>query len=156
MTQLQTALAAANTRIAALERTFHEQTALQQHFEDAHTETTERIRQYCFEQQKHVVALHQHYTQLLAQSRSETVEAQLTHQAWQAALQRLSEGVRSALRSSEEEKMPEKRRIAALKEENRVLRAMVGWQPALPDSDEEDGGEVEERRGRTGAEGGVQ
>lgn len=156
MTQLQTALATANTRILALERTFHEQTALQQHFEDAHTETTERIRQYCFEQQKHVIALHQHYTELLAQSRSETVEAQLTHQAWQAAMQRLSEGVRSALKSSEEEKLPEKRRIAALREENRVLRAMVGWQPPTPDSDDEEGGEVEERRGRTGIEGGLQ
>lgn len=103
-----------------------------------------------------MVALHQHYTQLLAQSRSETVEAQLTHQAWQAALQRLSEGVRSALKSSEEEKLPEKKRIAALREENRVLRAMVGWQPPTPDSDDEDAGEVEERRGRPGVEGGLQ
>jgi Arc/MetJ-type ribon-helix-helix transcriptional regulator len=68
----------------------------------------------------------------------------------------LSEGVRGALRSSEEERQPDKRRIAALREENRVLRAMVGWQPPSPDSDEEDGGEVEERRGRTGAEGGLQ
>lgn len=80
----------------------------------------------------------------------------MTHQAWQAALQRLSEGVRAALKSSEDEKQPEKRRIAALREENRVLRAMVGWQPPVPDSDEEDAGEVEERRGRTGAEGGLQ
>lgn len=44
-----------------------------------------------------------------------------------------------ALQSREEEGMPYKRRIAALKEENRVLRAKVGWDPPV-DSDDEEGG----------------
>ena len=106
------------------------------------------MRQYCFEQQNHIVALHQNYQQALAQSRSETMEAQLTHQGWQASLQRLSEGVRAALKAREEEGMPYKRRIAALKEENRVLRAKAGWEP-LQDSEDEDSDEiVEGSRGR--------
>ena len=76
------------------------------------------------------------------------MEAQLTHQGWQASLQRLSEGVRAALKAREEEGMPYKRRIAALKEENRVLRAKAGWEP-LQDSEDEDSDEiVEGSRGR--------
>lgn len=95
---------------------------------------------------------------MLAQARSETIEAQLTHQAWQAGLKRVSEGVRMALKSREEEGMPYKRRIAALKEENRILRAKVGWNPPV-DSDEEDGeGEestrLEQDRGRVSSQGG--
>lgn len=147
VTQLSNALGQANARIASLERTYQEQIRLQQLYEDTLSDTTERIRQYCFEQQNHIIALHQHYTQLLSQSRSETVEAQLTHQAWQAGLKRLSEGVRTALKTREEEGMPFKSRIAALKEENRVLRKKVGWEPPVVSEDEEelDG---EEERGR--------
>ncbi|EME87972.1 uncharacterized protein MYCFIDRAFT_101065, partial [Pseudocercospora fijiensis CIRAD86] len=137
VSQLHTALANANSRIASLERSYQEQFRLQQMYEETLQDTTARIRQYCFEQQNHIIALHQHYTQLLSQSRSETVEAQLTHQAWQAGLQRLSEGVRAAMKARDDEGMPYKKRIAALKEENRVLRQKVGWEP-LMDSDEEE------------------
>lgn len=38
--------------------------------------------------------------------------------------------------------MPYKRRIAALKEENRILRAKVGWDPPVDSEDEEDGEQV--------------
>ncbi|CAK4032852.1 Hypothetical predicted protein [Lecanosticta acicola] len=145
VSQLQTALANANARIASFECTYQEQIRLQQLYEETLSETTDRIRQYCFEQQNHIIALHQHYTQMLTQARSETIEAQLTHQAWQAGLKRVSEGVRMALKSREEEGMPYKRRIAALKEENRVLRMKAGWGPPV-DSDEEDG-EAEEGGG---------
>lgn len=148
MSQLQTSLAQANQRIASLERSYQDQVRLQQAYEETLTDTTDRVRQYCFEQQNHIVALHQSYQQALAQSRSETMEAQLTHQGWQASLQRLSEGVRAALKAREEEGMPYKTRIAALKEENRVLRAKAGWEP-IPDSEDEDSDEIAEgSRGR--------
>jgi hypothetical protein len=58
------------------------------------------------------------------------------------------------MRAREEEGMPWKRRIAALKEENRILRAKVGWDPPV-DSDEEEqeepvnlGAVQEQQRGR--------
>ncbi|KAF2171990.1 hypothetical protein M409DRAFT_18221 [Zasmidium cellare ATCC 36951] len=156
ISQLQTALATANNRLASFERTYQEQIRLQQLYEDTLSDTTDRIRQYCFEQQNHIIAVHQHYTQLLSQARSETIEAQLTHQAWQSSLQRLSEGVRSALKSREEEGLPYKRRIAALKEENRILRAKVGWDPPAESEDEEEGAGagLDEGRGRV-SQGGM-
>lgn len=144
ISQLQSALANANSRIASFERTYQDQVRLQQLYEETLSDTTERIRQYCFEQQNHIIALHQHYTQLLSQSRSETIQAQLTHQEWQAGLKRVSEGVRMALKARGEEGMPYKRRIAALKEENRILRAKVGWDPPADSDDEGEEGDGEE------------
>ncbi|GIZ39851.1 hypothetical protein CKM354_000321800 [Cercospora kikuchii] len=156
--QLSDSLAKANSQIESLRSTYNDHVNLQRLYEDTLSDTTERIRQYCFEQQNHIIALHQHYTSLLSQSRSETVEAQLTHQAWQAGLQRLSGSVREALKSRQEEGMPYKRRIAALKEENRVLRKMVGWEAPVDSEDEEELDE-EASRGRVlqvpGVESGV-
>lgn len=156
--QLSDSLARANLQLESMRNTYNDHVSLQRLYEETLTDTTERIRQYCFEQQNHIIALHQHYTTLLSQSRSETVEAQLTHQAWQASLQRVSENVREAMKARQEEGMPYKRRIAGLKEENRVLRKMAGWEPAV-DSDDEEIVEEEARRGRvlhvSGAESGV-
>ena len=71
----------------------------------------------------------------------------------------MSEGVRLALQARETEGMPWRRRIAALKEENRVLRAKVGWDPPVEseDEDEEDDEEalvLEEQRGRRSSQSG--
>ncbi|KAI5369745.1 hypothetical protein Slin15195_G006220 [Septoria linicola] len=156
--QLSDALAKANLQIDSMRGTYNDHVNLQRLYEETLSDTTERIRQYCFEQQNHIIALHQHYTTLLSQSRSETVEAQLTHQAWQASLQRVSENVRGALKARQEEGTPYKRRIAALKEENRVLRKMAGWEPPV-DSGDEDEVHEELTRGRVsqvmGVESGV-
>ncbi|KAI4748173.1 hypothetical protein E4T50_01589 [Aureobasidium sp. EXF-12298] len=88
----------------------------------------------------HTLALHAHYNSLLETSRNETIQAQLTHQAWQASLLRLSENLRLAQSAHEEGTLPYRRRIAALKEENRILRAKAGWEPASDseNSDDED------------------
>ena len=53
----------------------------------------------------------------------------------------------------EEEKNPFTRKVSALKEENRVLRGLAGWEPAEGDSSDAEEGEVEiitaaEGRGR--------
>lgn len=62
------------------------------------------------------------------------------------------------MKARQEEGMPYKRRIAGLKEENRVLRKMAGWEPAV-DSDDEEVVEEEARRGRvlhvSGTESGI-
>jgi len=41
----------------------------------------------------------------------------------------------------EEEKNPFTRKVSALKEENRVLRGLAGWEPAEGDSSDEEEGE---------------
>nr|POE75581.1 hypothetical protein CFP56_53693 [Quercus suber] len=152
--QLQTALAQAHQHIASLERASQHQQLIQQQYDEALQETTQQIRHYCFEQQQHTIALHQHYTTLLSQSRNETLEAQLKHQAWQASLTRLNGDLRAAVTAREEEGRPWRRRVAALREENRILRQKVGWEP-LPRSDDEEEEEIEAggariERGRIG------
>lgn len=134
---LQSQLSASQSLITSLETTNTEQTRLNQLFESALAETTDRIRHYCFEQQNYITSLHAHYAHLLQQSRYETIEAQLVHQQWQAGLKRVSEGVREAMNAREREGEPWRRRVSRLKAENRVLRAKVGWE-AVPDSDEEE------------------
>ena len=149
--QLGLALDRANTRVADLEERLTDQTRLTQDFEAGLMEATERIRHYIFSQQEYIKSLHQRYTQQLQQSRYETIEAQMCHQEWQSGLSRLSEGVREALKSREEEILPWKGKVAGLKEENRILRRKVGWDP-LPESEDEDegdeGGGGEKGRGR--------
>jgi len=61
----------------------------------------------------------------------------LTHQKWQAAFSNTAENVRLAYREKSEQNLPFLRKIAALKEENRILRTRVGWEPASDDSDDE-------------------
>ena len=75
----------------------------------------------------------------------------MTHQEWQAALLNHSGTVREAFKAREEEGRPYRARIAALKEENRILRLQVGWDPPV-DSEEDEWDEeevgLEEGRGR--------
>lgn len=67
-------------------------------------------------------------------------------------MERLSEGVREAMRARAEEKRPWLGRIQGLKEENRVLRKMVGWEPPAEDSeDEEEGEQGAGQRGSVGS-----
>ena len=83
-----------------------------------------------------IPAIHHHYNTLLESSRNETMQAHLTHQAWQASLSRVSEYVRMASKEKSEGSLPYKRKIAALKEENRLLRAKAGWDPPSDSEDE--------------------
>ena len=96
--QIQSQLSNAEQRVLGLEKTYEDQIKLQSLYEDTLADATDRIRQYCFEQQQHIKGLHEHYLALLQQSRWETIECQMQHQQWQGGLTRLSEGVREALK----------------------------------------------------------
>jgi hypothetical protein len=140
----------------------HTSSTLLHSFSTALTNTTAQIRAYVAVQQGHILDVHRHYSQQLTSAREELVEAQITHQRWQESLGRLSEGVRGAYREREEALSgPAQKgdgggkkggggaggdedavrswraKVAGLREENRVLRKMVGWEEAPPDSDEE-------------------
>lgn len=67
------------------------------------------------------------------------MQAQQIHQDWQRSLSKLNEELRRAVQAREEEKNPFTRKVSALKEENRVLRGLAGWEPA--DEDSSDGEE---------------
>lgn len=148
ITSLQRSLDAANNRIAAYEKSAEEHNRLQGLYEDTLTEATERIRNYVFQQNDYITSIHKHYTNLLQESRGETVQAQQIHQDWQRGLSKLNEELRRAVKSREDQKLPFTRKVAALKEENRVLRGLAGWEPAEDDSSDD-----EEEVEATSAEG---
>ncbi|KAM0720085.1 hypothetical protein Q7P37_004221 [Cladosporium fusiforme] len=156
ITSLQRSLDAAKNRIEAYEKANDEHNRLQAQYEDTLTEATERIRNYVFQQNDYIASIHKHYTHLLQESRGETVQAQQIHQDWQRGLSKLNDELRRAVQSREEEKLPYTRKVAALKEENRVLRGLAGWKPAEDDSsDDEDELEMAvtaESRGRVAKE----
>ncbi|KAF2725919.1 hypothetical protein K431DRAFT_55139 [Polychaeton citri CBS 116435] len=151
----QSTLLALRNTVESLERqnsslTTHNAHILHMHnlYEDALTSTTDYVRRYVYEQQNHVIALHQHYTGLLQQSRSETIDAQIVHQEWQDGLSRLSGTLRETLRDRESGVRPWRVKVANLKEENRVLRSLAGWNPPSEDEDDFSGSEDEEIQGR--------
>jgi hypothetical protein len=150
-TQLRAELDLANARIADFESTYTEAVQLQEQYKDTLAQVTQLIQSYHSHIQSHVSALHKHYATLLQESRQETIEAQMTHQEWQAGLKRYSETVREAFKSREEEGRPYRARIAALKEENRILRLQVGWDPMVDSEEDEWDSEeagLEDGRGR--------
>ncbi|KEQ77685.1 hypothetical protein M436DRAFT_36916 [Aureobasidium namibiae CBS 147.97] len=139
-TALQAQLSDALSRITELETECKEANEVIDYAEEIVEKFKMQIREYATSHQSATIALHAHYNSLLETSRNETIQAQLTHQAWQASLLRLSEYLRLAQRAHEEGSLPYRRRIAALREENRILRAKAGWEPASDseNSDDED------------------
>ncbi|KAH0356561.1 hypothetical protein KCU81_g346, partial [Aureobasidium melanogenum] len=139
-TALQAQLSDALSRITELETECKEANEVIDYAEEIVQKFKLQIGDYAHSHQSATIALHAHYNSLLETSRNETIQAQLTHQAWQASLLRLSENLRGAQAAHEEGTLPYRRRIAALKEENRILRAKAGWEPASDseNSDDED------------------
>lgn len=64
----------------------------------------------------------------------------------------MNEEMKRAVEARERERSPYRKRLAGLREENALLRRMVGWEAAPAEEDEEDDGppveQVSEGRGR--------
>ncbi|OQO09971.1 hypothetical protein B0A48_04326 [Cryoendolithus antarcticus] len=147
LTTLRRSLSEATARIAALQNTATEHARLQSLYEDTLTEATERIRNYVYAQNEHLLAVHKHYTELLAQARNETLTAQRVHSDWQAGLGRLNEEMRKVVKSREEEGAgPWRKKVGALREENAVLRRLAGWPPAEPEDEAEGDDDAEKEQ----------
>lgn len=65
------------------------------------------------------------------------MQMRLEHAEWQAGLGRVAEYARGALKGQAESEMSLKSEIRDLKEENRVLRRLAGWEEK-PDSEGEE------------------
>ncbi|KAG8626721.1 hypothetical protein KVT40_005666 [Elsinoe batatas] len=146
--ELQTRLVEKEREIEALKAAYLDQGQLVTEYENGMQAMVKLLHARCNEREAETNAIHAHYLNLLSASHNETVQAQLTHQAWQASLQRVSENVRFAYRDKTEQALPYMKKIAGLKEENRLLRQKVGWDP--PSDSEVEGEEMQEeqRRGR--------
>jgi hypothetical protein len=88
-----------------------------------------------------MLALHKHYQGLLEQERATSMQIRLEHSEWQAGLGRVAEYARLALKVQNEEGVPYKRELKELREENRVLRRLAGWE------EKKDGEESSEEEG---------
>ncbi|KAK5170194.1 uncharacterized protein LTR77_004780 [Saxophila tyrrhenica] len=135
--QLQNELANSYHRLNDLRESFTQLQAVHEEYSKGLEAATQMAQDFQEKEQKYIQSVHEDYSAQLLQARNETMQAQLTHQAWQARLQTLDETVKAAYKAREEEGQPYRRRIAALKEENRILRAKAGWDPP-PDSEDED------------------
>lgn len=135
--QLQNELAEANRQISELKDSFTQLQIVHEEYASSLDKATQMAREFEDKEQKYLQSVHEHYSAQLLQARGETMEAQLTHQAWQARLKTLDETVKKAYKAREEEGQPYRQRIAALKEENRILRSKVGWDPPADSEDEE-------------------
>lgn len=66
------------------------------------------------------------------------MQLRLEHAEWQAGLGRVAEHARQALKVQSQAEAPLVAEIRSLKEENRVLRQLAGWEEREESSDEEE------------------
>lgn len=67
------------------------------------------------------------------------MQIRLEHAEWQTGLGRVAEYARMALKAQSEADVPWLREVRELREENRVLRRLAGWEERAGDSSEEEG-----------------
>jgi hypothetical protein len=85
-----------------------------------------------------MLSLHKHYQGILDTERNTSMQLRLEHAEWQAGLGRVAEYARGALKGQAESEMGLRSEIKELKEENRVLRRLAGWEEKADSSDEEE------------------
>lgn len=110
-------------------------------YENALTLLLDKLRPYAYTQTQAMVSLHKHYQTLLEQERDTSMQMRVEHADWQAGLGRVAEYARQALKLQNEGELPYRRELQALKEENRVLRRLAGWEEKKGDSSDEEGEE---------------
>ncbi|KAF2838222.1 hypothetical protein M501DRAFT_1011833 [Patellaria atrata CBS 101060] len=96
-----------------------------------------KLRPYAYSHTQATIALHKHYQALLDAERQANLDLRLEHQQWQTGLARVAEYARLALGAQSDASLSYVTRIRELKQENKVLRKLAGWEPA-EDSDNEE------------------
>lgn len=135
---LRTQLTTAESTISALNNTQSSLTTLITDYENALTLLLEKLRPYAYNQTTSILALHKHYQGLLEAERATSMQLRLEHAEWQAGLGRVAEYARHALKVQTQGEEPLVAEIKSLKEENRVLRRLAGWEDREDSSDEEE------------------
>ncbi|KAF1951173.1 hypothetical protein CC80DRAFT_425191 [Byssothecium circinans] len=140
LSNLQSQLSSAQTTISSLTSSNTQLTSLLTDYENALTLLLEKLRPYAYTQTQAILSLHKHYQGLLDTERNTSMQLRLEHAEWQAGLGRVAEYARGALKGHAESEMGLLREVKELKEENRVLRRLVGWE----EKEEEDSSDEEE------------
>ena len=136
---------------SALETTTTALTTLVTDYENALTHLLDKLRPYAYTQTKTNLSLHKHYNDLLERERASSMQMRLEHAEWQAGLGKAADWARRALEAQSKGEMGYVREIRALREENRVLRRLAGWEDRAADGDSSDEDEgADEARVRIG------
>jgi FtsZ-binding cell division protein ZapB len=138
ITTLQNQLSSAQQNISALSASHTSLQSLITDYENALTLLLDKLRPYAYNQTSSILALHKHYQALLEQERSTSMQMRLEHAEWQAGLGRVADYARQALKVQGQREEPLQREIKELKEENRVLRRLAGWEEKDDSSEDED------------------
>ncbi|OSS51257.1 hypothetical protein B5807_03144 [Epicoccum nigrum] len=128
LSTLHARLASADTTISSLSSHAGALTSLVTDYENALTLLLDKLRPFAYNATSSTLALHKHYTSLLDAERATSTQLRLEHADWQAGLARVAQHARNALalQSKSEESLVSEN--TALREENRVLRGLVGWE----------------------------
>ncbi|KAF3038930.1 hypothetical protein E8E11_003222 [Didymella keratinophila] len=128
---LESTLSSANLHNTSL-------TSLVTDYENALTLLLDKLRPYAYTQTTSILALHKHYQTLLEAERATSMQLRLEHSEWQAGLGRVAEYARQALKVQSQGEEGLVAEIRGLKEENRVLRRLAGWEEREGDSSDEE------------------
>ncbi|KAF2199469.1 hypothetical protein GQ43DRAFT_345223, partial [Delitschia confertaspora ATCC 74209] len=134
---LTTRLHTAESTITALQTSTTSLQTLVSDYESALTLVLDKLRPYAYTQTQAMLALHKHYQSALESERATSMQLRIEQAGWQAGFGRVAEYARQALKARSEEEMPYLRELKELKEENRVLRRLAGWEEREDSSDEE-------------------
>ncbi|KAJ4305654.1 hypothetical protein N0V90_001185 [Kalmusia sp. IMI 367209] len=138
ITQLQNSLSAAQSRIANLTSQNSTLATLLTDYENALTLLLDKLRPFAYAHTQNMVAIHKHYHSVLEQERATSMQLRLEHAEWQAGLGRVAEYARGALKAQGESETGLRSEIKGLKEENRVLRRLAGWEEKADESSDEE------------------
>ena len=136
--QLQSSLSAAQSRVATMTAQNSAMATLLTDYENSITMLLDKLRPYAYNQTQAILSLHKHYQGLLEQERATSMQLRLEHAEWQAGLGRVAEYARGALKVQGESERGLRSEIKGLKEENRVLRRLAGWEEKADDSSDEE------------------
>ncbi|KAF2822145.1 hypothetical protein CC86DRAFT_301469 [Ophiobolus disseminans] len=125
---LQSQLTSTQTHLSTLSSSNTALQSLLTDYENALTLLLDKLRPYAYNQTSSILALHKHYQKLLEEERGVSMQLRLEHAEWQAGLGRVADYARTALKSQGESEEGLRREIRGLKEENRVLRGLCGWE----------------------------
>lgn len=139
VSQLQSQLTSSHKTISDLSNSTTSLQNLITDYENALNLVLEKLRPYAYNQTQAILSVHKHYQAQLDVERATSMQLRMEHAEWQAGLGRVAEYARGALNVQAESEKPLKAEIRELKEENRVLRRLAGWEEKAESSDEEEG-----------------
>ncbi|KAJ4983771.1 hypothetical protein SVAN01_10749 [Stagonosporopsis vannaccii] len=137
LSTLQSRISTLESHVASLSTHNTSLTSLITDYENALTLLLDKLRPYAYTQTSSILALHKHYQGLLDAERATSMQLRIEHAEWQAGLGRVAEYARKALEVQSKGEAPLVAEMRSLKEENRVLRRLAGWEEREDSSDEE-------------------